>query len=506
MPLDPAPDPRAALEQLLGHEAWAVVRTKDAATVTLVGGRRSEVASLLDVPLEEGPPPPGRRFDRLLAVPFRQVRERGFPAHDDGAPLTVVELETELEIPVEDLVAVLPDEPLTFADPGRFETSDEEYAQVVRRIIDDEIGNGEGANLVVARHYRAQVDGWGPAAALTVLRRLLERERGAYWTFLVFTGERYLVGASPERHVSVHGGDVRMNPISGTFRLPKAGEPTDHLHEQLLDFLHDEKEIYELFMVVDEELKMMCDICHEGGQVLGPFLKPMSRLIHTEYLLAGRTDRDPREVLRDTMYAATVTGSPVENACRLIKQYESEGRGYYGAALAVLGRDAQGGPVVDSPIVIRTADVDLEGRLTVTAGATLVRDSEAAYEVAETHAKASGILSAFGLVPPAPVPTVNIADLVTDEDVLLALNQRNRRLSSFWLTDQEGAPPDPRLAGQRVVILDGEDDFVNMLRHVLRVLGLSSTVVRHDDYVEGCLDGYDLVIVGPGPGDPRDDE
>jgi phenazine biosynthesis protein phzE len=258
-------------------------------------------------------------------------------------------------------------------------------------------------------------------------------------------------------------------------------------------------------MVVDEELKMMCDICHEGGQVLGPFLKPMSRLIHTEYLLAGRTDRDPREVLRDTMYAATVTGSPVENACRLIKQYETEGRGYYGAALAVLGRDAQGGPVVDSPIVIRTADVDLEGRLTVTAGATLVRDSDPAHEVAETHAKAGGILSAFGLVPPAPTPSVNVAELVNDEDVLLALNQRNRRLSSFWLTDQAGAPPDPRLRGKSVVVLDGEDDFVNMLRHLLGVLGLTSTVVRYDEYAEGCLDGFDLVIVGPGPGDPRDD-
>ena len=228
----------------------------------------------------------------------------------------------------------------------------------------------------------------------------------------------------------------------------------------------------------------------------------MSRLIHTEYLLAGRTDRDPREVLRDTMYAATVTGSPVENACRLIKQYETEGRGYYGAALAVLGRDAQGGPVVDSPIVIRTADVDLEGRLTVTAGATLVRDSDPAGEVAETHAKAGGILSAFGLVPPAPTPSVNVAELVSDEDVLLALNQRNRRLSSFWLTDQAGSPPDPRLRGKRVVVLDAEDDFVNMLRHVLGVLGMTSTVVRHDDYAEGCLDGYDLVIVGSRPGRP----
>src|SRR3954454_20510389 len=500
---------RDAIAAVQEHEAWAIIRRStragDRDTVGVVGGRRREVASLLDVPLEEGVPETGHIADRLLAIPFRQVRERGYEAHDDGAPLVVVDVETELEFSVEDVVAAIDDTGVEFADRGGFDTGDEEYGKLVEAIIQDEIGQGEGANLVIGRHYRATVADWGPDKALTVFQRLLERERGAYWTFLFFTGDRYLVGASPERHVTIHGGDVRMNPISGTFRLPVAGDEPSDLHERLLSFLHDEKEIYELFMVVDEELKMMCDICQEGGQVLGPFLKPMSRLVHTEYLLAGHTDRDPREVLRDTMYAATVTGSPVENACRLIKQYESEGRGYYGAALAVLGRDAQGGPVVDSPIVIRTADVDLEGRLTVTAGATLVRDSEAAYEVAETHAKASGILSAFGLVPPAPVPTVNIADLVTDEDVALALNQRNRRLSSFWLTDQEGAPPDPRLAGQRVVILDGEDDFVNMLRHVLRVLGLSSTVVRHDDYVEGCLDGYDLVIVGPGPGDPRDD-
>jgi phenazine biosynthesis protein phzE len=54
------------------------------------------------------------------------------------------------------------------------------------------------------------------------------------------------------------------------------------------------------------------------------------------------------------------------------------------------------------------------------------------------------------------------------------------------------------------VILDGEDDFVNMLRHVLSVLGMSSTVLRHEDFTAEALHGYDLVIVGPGPGDPRD--
>ena len=496
-----AADARAALDRVRSCQAWAVVRVQEADTVTLVGGRRSEVAGLLDVPLEEGPPAPGRRYDRLLAVPFRQVAERGFAAYDDGAPLTVVDVDVEEHLPLADVLEALPDVEVAFADPGGFETTDADYARVVEAIIRDEIGRGEGANLVVGRDYRAELADWDADRALTVLRRLLTRERGAYWTFAFFTGERYLVGASPERHVTVRGGEVRMNPISGTFRVAGEGEVKD----RLLAFLRDRKEIFELFMVVDEELKMMCDVCHEGGQVLGPFLKPMTHLVHTEYLLAGRTHRDVREVLRDTMYAATVTGSPVENACRLIAEYEAGGRGYYGAALALLGRDETGAPTLDSPILIRTADVDLEGRLRLTAGATLVRDSDPDYEVAETRAKAGGLLSAFGLVPPAPTPADATALLTRDEDVLLALGERNQRLSRFWLTDQADTPPDPRLKGRSVVVLDGEDAFVNMLCHVLGVLGLTSTVVRHEDYRPGVLDGYDLVVVGPGPGDPRDD-
>lgn len=496
------PTARDALRLVQGHEAWAVIRRKASPTVGLVGGSPSVVASLLDIPLESGAPAEGRSADRLVAVPFRQVAERGFQAHDDGAPLTVVDIEAEYEVAVTDLLSALPDLPVEFEDRGGFETTDEEYADVVRRVIEDEIGNGEGANMVIGRHYRAQLRDWNADRALTVLRRLMENERGAYWTFCFYTGERYLIGASPERHVSVMGGDVRMNPISGTFRL-RGLDPTER-KQRLLDFLADEKEIYELFMVVDEELKMMCDICHEGGQVLGPFLKPMTHLVHTEYLLAGRTHADMREVLRDTMFAATVTGAPVENACRLISEYETEGRGYYGAALALFGRSPEGNPSMDSPILIRTADVSPSGALKVTAGATLVRDSQASYEVAETHAKAGGILSAFGLVPTAPPESEAIAELAADEDVRIALASRNTRLSRFWLTDQSGAAPEPSLAGKSVVILEGEDDFVNMLAHVFSVLGMHPTILKRTDWTPDSFTGFDLVVVGPGPGDPRD--
>lgn len=494
---------RSAIDAILGCEAWALIRRGQGDDALLVGGERSVVESLLDVPLETDVPEAPVQ-DRLLAVPFRQVRERGFEAIDDGTPLVVVTLTEEHHVPVSELLEVLPDVPVEFTDPGGFEIDDEHYGKLVERVIADEVGRGEGANLVIGRNYRAKVANWGADQALTVFRRLLERERGAYWTYVFHTGDRILVGASPERHVSVTGGDVRMNPISGTYHLPKQAQPAEQTKAELLEFLADEKEIYELFMVVDEELKMMCDVCSEGGQVLGPFLKPMTHLVHTEYLLAGRTTRDVREVLRDTMYAATLTGSPVENACKLIAKHETEGRGYYGAALALLGRDADGQPTLDSPIVIRSADVSLDGDLRVVAGATLVRDSDPATEVRETHAKAGGILSAFGLVPPAAAPAGSLGALAQDEDVLLALNLRNQRLSRFWLTNQAGTTPDPSLRGKSCVILDGEDDFVNMLRHALSVLGMTSTTVRHEDWVPGALDGHDLVIVGPGPGDPRE--
>jgi phenazine biosynthesis protein phzE len=487
-------------DDLFTHEAFALIRTRGAETVTLLAGPRSDVESLADIPLASTGQP---GWESLVLIPFAQVRERGFVAHQDGTPLSVIKAEVRREVALADLLAALPDESIEFADHGGFETSDADYASLVRTVIDEEIGQGEGANLVVARKYRATVAGWGHDRALAVFRSLLERERGAYWTFCIFTGDRHLIGASPERHVTVEGGEVQMNPISGTLRLSGAASQDDRKRE-LLKFLSDEKEIYELFMVVDEELKQMCEICHEGGLVLGPYLKPMSHLVHTEYVLSGRTREDIRQVLRDTMFAATVTGSPVENACRLIAQYEPEGRGYYASVAALIGHDVDGVAMADAPILIRTADVDPDGHLVVTAGATLVRDSDPDYETQETWAKASGILSAFGLVDAAPEAAGDADAFTRDADVLAALGSRNERLSEFWLTDQSGTAPVPGLVGKRVVVLDGEDDFVKMMSHVFSVLGMTTDVVRHDAYTRGALDGYDLVVLGPGPGDPRE--
>ncbi|MET9453896.1 anthranilate synthase family protein [Streptomyces canus] len=479
------------LTQLLHDDRpFALLRRRtpghDENTVELLVGPVGTCDRLADLP-DEG----------LALVPFRQIRERGFDVRDDGTPLAVLTPEETHSLSLAEALAQLPAHDVR-VENGGFDVADEEYAEIVGRVLHEEIGRGEGANFVIRRTYEGGIPGFSRADALALFRRLLEGERGAYWTFVVHTGERTLVGASPEVHVRMSGGTVVMNPISGTYRYPAEGPTPEHL----LDFLADGKEIEELSMVVDEELKMMCTVGDMGGVVIGPRLKEMSHLAHTEYELRGKSSLDVREVLKETMFAATVTGSPVQNACRVIERHEVGGRGYYAGALALLGRDSGGAQTLDSPILIRTADISADGRLRVPVGATLVRGSDPASEVAETHAKAAGVLAALGVRPSRPRAEHARVSLADDPRVRAALDGRRTSLAPFWLRMQE---PLDELTGHALVV-DGEDTFTAMLAHVLRSSGLDVTVRRYDEegLREAVLAHEGPVVLGPGPGDPCD--
>ncbi|WP_399924339.1 anthranilate synthase family protein [Streptomyces kanamyceticus] len=458
---------------------------RDHDTVEVLIGPTGTYDRLADIP--EG----------LALVPFRQIRERGFDVRDDGTPLTVLTPEETYELALGEALAALPTHDVR-VEGGAFDVDDTAYADIVGRVLREEIGRGEGANFVIRRTYEGAIPGFDRADALALFRRLLVGERGAYWTYVVHTGDRTLVGASPEVHVRMSGGTVVMNPISGTYRYPAEGPTPD----DLLAFLADGKEIEELSMVVDEELKMMCTVGDMGGVVVGPRLKEMAHLAHTEYELRGKSSLDVREVLKETMFAATVTGSPVQNACRVIERYEPSGRGYYAGALALIGRDSGGAQTLDSPILIRTADISAAGKLRVPVGATLVRGSDPAGEVAETHAKAAGVLAALGVRPGRPRTEGTRPALADDPRVRAALDGRRERLAPFWLRMQERGDA---LSGHALVV-DGEDTFTAMLAHVLRSCGLQVSVLRYDarGLREAVLAHEGPVVLGPGPGDPSD--
>lgn len=464
--------------------------TTGAGVVEVLTGSVSLPASLADLPL---PPGQGSGADAhhevLVVVPYRQLTERGFACADDGTPLIAMTVAGQQQLPIVEAMRRIPETPTPLAD-GKFDVDDEAYEDVVRLIVKDMIGTGEGANFVIKRTFVADITDYGPYSAPALFRRLLEREFGAHWTFLIHTGTRTLVGASPERHVSVQDGTVVMNPISGTYRYPPSG-PT---LAGVLEFLGDRKETDELNMVLDEELKMMARICDTGGRVVGPYLKEMARVAHTEYFIEGRSDGDVRDILRETMFAPTVTGSPLESACRTIHQYEPGGRGYYSGAAALIGRDAAGKRVMDSAILIRTADISAEGRVGISVGATIVRHSDPASEAAETRAKAAGLVAALN-----GQGTQRFADHPSVREVL---QLRNDSIADFWLADiAAGAPALPELAGRSVLVVDAEDTFTSMLDQQLRSLGLRVTVRRFDEPY--TFTGYDLVVMGPGPGDPQ---
>jgi len=241
----------------------------------------------------------------------------------------------------------------------------------------------------------------------------------------------------------------------------------------------------------------------------------MAKLPYTEYFIQGRCELPPSRILRETLFALTITGSPLENACRVIEKYEPHGRGYYSGVVALIGHDAEGRDSLDSAILIRTADIRSTGEICIGVGSTLVRHSDPVSEAAETKAKAAGLLTALrGHVPSLSPPLAVAAGRPSDRleqpcftevpAVQQALRRRNQHISSFWLADEHiHKRPDFNLVGLETVIVDAEDAFTSMIRHQLEALGMVVSVRRHDESI--MFEQFDLVVMGPGPGDPSDE-
>ena len=505
---------------------YALIRRHDAARpgeLELLRGSVADYRRLSELPRVED-----AGGELLALVPYRQLRERGDACHDDGTPLRALSVGSRETVRIDEL-------PLPPGGPvlrdGAFDVDDDTYARQVKTVLDEEIGGGEGSNFVLRRTFVGHCDD-AEATALAAFRNLLVQERNAYWTFLVHTGDAIMVGATPERHVSLEAGVCTMNPISGTLRRP----PASVSRAEVLAFLNDPKERDELAMVVDEELKMLAEVGDRGGVIDGPYLKEMANLAHTEYYIRAHTTLDARDVLHATMFAPTATGSPIRNAFRVIKRHETSGRGYYGGVAALIGRDAQGNQHMDAPLLLRVAYLDpADGSVRVPVGATLVRGSDPYGEVRETHAKAAGVLRAFGVLGASAAAEGVAADGLAgegaaggtgaspaagdgrpvwarDPEVLAALAARNERLSPAWAAyHAPGELAAPALAGRSVLIIDNEDAFTSMLAVQLRSLGLHVTRTPYGA-VDGTAGyeqrdgtaGYDLVVLGPGPGDPRD--
>jgi 2-amino-4-deoxychorismate synthase len=488
---------------LTGDTAFCLIQKQDNEEILILAGESCRYQRIKDIPRRHGSTGDRRVYDTISVIPFCRIREKGYSARDEGEQIRTIRIISHGEMPTEDLIKAIPDRPPVMREDIRYDTTEEEYAEIIRDIIINEIGNGEGANFVIPRNARGIIDNFSLAQALTIFKTLLENDYGTYWKFLFYDGSTCFIGSTPERHLLVEGGRVKMNPISGTLRKDGVSSRRSQFKRDLLAFITDRKEINELFMVVDEELKMMARMCAQGGAIVGPLLKEMSRLIHSEYLLSGTSDKDIFDLFIDSMFAATVVGSPLENACRIIEKYSKSSRRYYGSAMMLVGRDEQGRDFLDAPITIRTAEIAMDGTLHLSVGATLVKDSVPEDEVRETQAKGAAILSSItGGHQPVCEPL--LPKIANDDEIAETLAERNQYLSSFWFFRQNHHTPAQRNGAKaRITLIDNEDDFIHMLSHIFTAIGLKSTVVPCREY-DTERDRGDITLVGPGPGNPND--
>ncbi|KLU15099.1 MULTISPECIES: chorismate-binding protein [Xenorhabdus] len=438
---------------------------------------------------------------QLIIIPFNQIAEKGFACHNDNEPVIIMNIETQARYQIDNWGFIESGKPIKAANI-HFDITDKAYSQMVEQVINDEISAGEGSNFVISRSLEGDIEDFALEDVLALFNQLLINECGSYWTWVVYTGDRYFVGSSPEQHILVDGKEVAMNPISGTLKYPEKG-----VEQALYHFVNDKKEQNELFMVVDEELKMMSRICDSDITVSGPQLKMMSRVAHTEYFIRGSTSQTIQTILKESLFAPTVTGSPVQNASQVIKRRENRGRGYYSGVVGMIGvKNNQ--RYLDSAILIRAADITKKGHFRLTSGATIVRDSAPENEAEETKAKLSGLMRSF-FDEKKNINSTNNTPLSEHvlSNITAILQQRNHKVSSFWLGDAKKIVLAPNFLPS-ITLIDMEDSFTEMIAYQLRYIGHDVTIVSWSEtgaHLPQLMSSgkTDILFIGPGPGDPN---
>ncbi len=454
----------------------------------------------------------------LFALPYGAIKERGFETHkgDNADILTLMPESTALKTSRASFIAVLKElirEQNLELTSGVIEPSisDNDFEDLVRTIQKDHIAKGDATQVVISRSFKSQFTDFNPVDLLRLYHDLLI-SRGQYMTiFMSNNGDQnFLMAATPECHIEITKDHQTMIPIAGTFRKYDTDviqpESTQNFEARLKNFLNDEKEINELFQVVDEEMKMMAEISPHGGKITGPYLREIGAVIHTEYHLNGQRSLNEHgkpltralNHLKTALHAPTVIGGPMESAARLVAQYEPESRRYYSGEIGFYDPEHD---TIDAAIFLRGIEVFHDGHFRVQAGAGIVRDSDPYSERTETYAKASSILRLLDSTQKNSYTEKLTPEMAKRLEP--TLTARNKDLSNFWMMTQTAPKSSPILKGLSVTIINNEDNFAHMIGHVLRHHGCDIHVKDTHDF-DPQKDTSKLVVIGPGPGDIND--
>jgi anthranilate synthase component I len=261
------------------------------------------------------------------------------------------------------------------------------FLDSVRQAL-DYTAAGDVYQTNLSRQWQGGAD--RPIDPIAIYRRLRQTNPSPFAAILRH-GDFTLLSSSPERLVSIRGDQISTRPIAGT--RPRGATPADDaaLVRSLLD---NEKERAEHIMLIDLERNDLGRVSI-GGSVRVDEYMSVETYAHVHHIVSNvsglkRADVSPVAVIRALFPGGTITGCPKIRCMQIIAELEGCGRGAYTGSIGYLNRDGS----CDLNILIRT--ITIEGAsLRFRAGAGIVADSIPAQELAETRAKAEGMLRAL---------------------------------------------------------------------------------------------------------------
>jgi anthranilate synthase component 1 len=271
-------------------------------------------------------------------------------------------------------------------DPARFLES-------VSRAL-DYTAAGDVYQTNLSRQWQVRSD--RPPDPVSIYQRLRSTNPSPFAAMMRY-GDFSLMSSSPERLLSIRGGIVSTRPIAGTRPRGTSAETDAGLVESLLS---NEKERAEHVMLIDLERNDLGRVC-VGGTVRVDEYMVLETYAHVHHIVSNvsgrlREDATPVQVIRALFPGGTITGCPKVRCMEIIAELEGTGRGAYTGSIGYLNRDGS----CDLNILIRTLTSHAAAAvgvapITFRAGAGIVADSIPSQELAETRAKAEGMLRAL---------------------------------------------------------------------------------------------------------------
>lgn len=253
------------------------------------------------------------------------------------------------------------------------------------------IRDGDVFQVNLARRWEARLAQGGAADLYAILR---ERNPAPFAGLADF-GACQIISSSPERLARIQDGEIETRPIAGTHPRASSPEEDAQLREALIS---STKERAEHIMLVDLERNDLGRIC-EPGSVQVDELMAVRSYAYVHHIESGvhgrlRAGITPGQVLRALFPGGTITGCPKVRTMQLIAELEASPRAAYTGSMGYINHDGS----MDLNILIRTFMLQGE-QLSFKAGAGIVADSDPERELAETRAKAKGLLRALDIPP-----------------------------------------------------------------------------------------------------------